>query len=294
MRQLILPGGWDGGPTCAIVGREARRLLSVLRLGPGDELPALGPDGRRYDCVIVSASRSELRLSVREAAGQGSGYLPDVRGAAGKAQREGVASSAALGAADGGATAVGSGAGTGERAPLPRLVLAVGLLKGSRLDEAVRAAAEAGVTAVVPLVTERAQARDGGEARMERLRRVAAEALGQSGSPVATRVEGPMDLDSFLAAYPADGTRRLGLYFHEAPLAQASLHRYCSGGPEEIAAFVGPEGGLGDGERERLAAAGYRPAWLGPAVLRAETAAVFAVASLRIVCLERYAWSVRE
>lgn len=288
MRQLILPGGWDGGPTCSISGREARRLISVLRLGPGDELPALGPDGRRYDCVILSASRSELRLSVSEAAGPGSGYLPDVRGSSGKARQEDAAPSDTLNGA------IDSTAAPEYRASVPRLVLAVGLLKGSRLDEAVRAAAEAGVAAVVPLVTERSQARDGGGARVERLRRVAAEALGQSGSPVATRVEEPMDLAAFLAAYPADGTRRLGLYFHEAPLAQVSLHRYCSDGPEEIVACVGPEGGLGDGERERLTAGGYRPAWLGPAVLRAETAAVFAVASLRIVCLERYAWSVRE
>jgi 16S rRNA (uracil1498-N3)-methyltransferase len=42
--------------------------------------------------------------------------------------------------------------------------------------------------------------------------------------------------------------------------------------------LVGPEGGWTDSERQAAAAAGWRTAWLGPQVLRAETAALAAVA----------------
>ena len=84
------------------------------------------------------------------------------------------------------------------------------------------------------------------------------------------------------------------MFFHEAPLAQASIHRYCTGVHEEIVACVGPEGGFDDAEIRALYKGGFLPAWLGPTVLRAETAAVFAVASLRIVCLERSSWSMTE
>lgn len=247
----------------------------MLRLGPGDALPAIGPDGRAYDCVIESLDRSGLDLRVTPAAAERPAYLPDVRGGAQ--------------ALDTGAARPGSGA-----PGLPRFVLAVAMLKGSKLDEVVRAATEAGASAIVPLATSRSMGLEGGAARLGRLRRVIDEALGQSGAPVATRLEPPRSFEAFRADYPVDGATRLGLYFHEAPLAQASLHRYCSVDADEIVACVGPEGGWSDEERRSLAESGYEPAWLGPTVLRAETAAVFALASLRIICLERSAWLMRE
>ncbi|HQO66280.1 MAG TPA: RsmE family RNA methyltransferase, partial [Spirochaetales bacterium] len=64
--------------------------------------------------------------------------------------------------------------------------------------------------------------------------------------------------------------------------------------PDEIVACVGPEGGFDDTEVGALSDSGYKAAWLGPTVLRAETAAIFAVASVRIVCLERPSWSTTE
>ncbi|HPE88605.1 MAG TPA: RsmE family RNA methyltransferase [Spirochaetia bacterium] len=280
MRQFVLPGRWDGGPACELEGRDARRLLSVLRLSPGDSFPAIGPDGAPYSCRIESAGRGRLTLSVAPDPGSlaSAGYRPDVR-----AGRPAPA-----------AAVTGGPPPAGTAAAAPRLILAVGLLKGSKLDDVVRIAAEAGVEAVVPLCTARSLPRDHADGRVERLRRVAAEAIGQSGSRVATRVESPATVAELCAARPAGAGGRLGLFFHEAPLAQSSIHRYCTDVPDEIVACVGPEGGFDDAEVGALSDGGYEAAWLGPTVLRAETAAIFAVASLRIVCLERSSWSTTE
>jgi len=283
VRQLVLPASWDGGPTCEVRGREATRLGAVLRLVPGDGFPAIGPDGSLYDCIITTMGRDLAAFSVtKAAAADGTGYKPDVRGG-----RAAADDSAAKPAGD------GDGVRTPMlRTPMPRITLAVGLLKGSKMDDVARAATEAGVSTILPLITSRSVPMEHAAGRIERLRRVVSEALGQSGSSTPTRLAEPVTISGLRAVSPPEPGRRLGLFFHESPLAQSSIHRYCTIVPDEIVACVGPEGGFDDDEVRALAEGGFMPAWLGPTVLRAETAAVFAVASLRIVCLERSSWSM--
>lgn len=281
MRQFILPASWDGGPACEISGREAHRLATVLRLGPGDSFPALGPDGASYHCTIASAGHGSVLLSVTKAEPTATGYKPDVRAGAATPRTRGSSYEVA-GTAAPGAT------------PVPRLRLAVGFLKGSGLDDVVRVAAEAGVAEVIPLVTDRSVPMEHTAGRVKRLRRVVAEALGQSGSPIPTKVADAVQLRDLCARSPVADGGIMRLCFHEMPLAQASIHRYCTDKLEGIFACVGPEGGFSDAELGALTGAGFQPAWLGPTVLRAGTAAIFAIASIRIVCLERSSWSVIE
>jgi 16S rRNA (uracil1498-N3)-methyltransferase len=47
---------------------------------------------------------------------------------------------------------------------------------------------------------------------------------------------------------------------------------------DSVALLVGPEGGWTDREREQIASAGWRPVSLGAEILRAETAAIAALA----------------
>jgi 16S rRNA (uracil1498-N3)-methyltransferase len=129
---------------------------------------------------------------------------------------------------------------------------------------------------------------------MERLRRVVSEAIGQSGSSTPTLVSESMSIERLCSAFPPSPERRIGIFFHETPLAQGTIHRYCSGILEEMVICIGPEGGFDNDEVAYFGNSGFVPAWLGPTVLRAGTAAVFAIASLRIVCLERSAWSMIE
>jgi 16S rRNA (uracil1498-N3)-methyltransferase len=294
VRQFVLPETWDGAPTLRLEGREARRLTAVLRLAVGDAFPAIGPDGAAYECSIEETGQDGTLISLRALAGRPTeaGRLPDVRSG-----RRGAEASPADARRPGVSDRRSSDATPESVYPsprLPRLVLAVGFLKGPKLDEAVRAATEAGVAEIVPLLTARSIPREHTAGRMGRLRRVVAEAIGQSGSGTPTRVSEPADIAELVARFKPEPGKRLGVFFHETPLAQASLHRYCTDVPDEIIACVGPEGGFGDDEIQALAAGGFVPAWLGPTVLRAETAAVFAIAALRIVCLERSSWSTIE
>lgn len=281
MRQLVLPDSWNGGPACTLSGSAARRLSSVLRMAPGDTLPALGPDGAAYRCTIVSIDKQQVSLAVTraESAAKAQGYKPDIRSSRTNGGRSDVAPSLVAEPA---------------LSAMPKLILAVALLKGSKLDEVVRAATEAGVSEIIPLATSRSVPREHAAGRIERLRRVAGEALGQSGSSISTKVSDPLSIHELCAGRAPVQGQRMGLFFHEAPLAQASIHRYCTDVPDELVACVGPEGGFDDEEIRFLADGGFLPAWLGPTVLRAETAAIFAIASLRVVCLERSSWSMTE
>lgn len=243
-------------------------------------MPALGPDGTAYSCTIIALDKQNVSLSVSRTAKNGTteGYKPDLRAShehAAQVQEKQPQAS------------------TGS-ATLPRFILAVALLKGSKLDEVTRAATEAGVSSIIPLVTSRSVPREHAAGRIERLRRVATEALGQSGSCIPTKVTEPLSIAGLCQKFSPVQGKRMGFFFHEAPLAQASLHRYCTVVPDELVACVGPEGGFDDDEIQVFTKNGFMPAWLGSTVLRAETAAIFAIASLRIVYLERSSWSVTE
>lgn len=149
------------------------------------------------------------------------------------------------------------------REPPLEISLLVALLKGDKLADVVRAGSELGVSRFVPLVTERSVPREMGRAKLERLRRIAVEAAKQSGRTRPALVEEPRglaDLEAVsfgLLADPRAGT----------PLSAVSW-------PEAgaVALVSGPEGGFTTSEVEHLVGLGYGPVYLGPRILRAETA----------------------
>ncbi|HKU62522.1 MAG TPA: RsmE family RNA methyltransferase [Gemmatimonadales bacterium] len=150
------------------------------------------------------------------------------------------------------------------------LTLAVGAGDRDRFAWLVEKAVELGVTRVVPLETERtagvaSRLRAG---QIDKLRRVAVEALKQCGAAWACEISEPMSLDRFVAQAP-EGARWLADAGGEAAAALDAA-------PATI--VVGPEGGLTPDEMARLGAAGYRSLVLGPFTLRFETAALAAAA----------------
>ncbi len=162
-----------------------------------------------------------------------------------------------------------------------RLVLAVSALKGDRMDLVVQKATELGVTEIWPVITFRtdAAARPALQgSRSERWERVAAGAAEQCGRAVVPRVAPTIALDGLLAR-PFDGTRAVLLETAGHPaLPSLPLGAACS-----LLLLVGPAGGFEPSEAEQLHAAGFLPASLGPRMLRAETAAVAAVAIAQAV-----------
>lgn len=108
----------------------------------------------------------------------------------------------------------------------------------------------------------------------EKARRRALAAVKQSGSAWAPEIVSPAPLDERLAGLDGAGPR---VVLDPAGPPLAAVLDGWSGGPAAVV-LVGPEGGLDDSERSACASAGFRPASLGPTVLRFETAAVAALA----------------
>lgn len=257
MRQFVLPQDWPGGTGCVLTGEAARYLASVLRLSPGDRFPGLDREGRRYELEIRAVEPGRVDLAVR----------PEPR----------------------------SGEGRPGIPILPRLVLVQALPKGRKMDLVVRQAAEAGVARIVPVESSRSVARisdeGGAAAKRARWERIVREALQQSGSSLRTEVDIPRPFPELPDILGTDTPGRVGLYFHETPLDGAALHRYLSGEPGQVVACVGPEGGFTMDEARFLDGLGFRPAHLGPTVLRTETAALYAVAAIQVILRERSSWT---
>jgi 16S rRNA (uracil1498-N3)-methyltransferase len=157
--------------------------------------------------------------------------------------------------------------------------LLVALAKGEKMDLVVQKTTELGVAAILPFEAERSVVRldaERGEERARRWRRIAEEAARQCGRADVPEVAVPATLARALAAVP----RSHALHLLLAPGAGAAR----PAGPAVAAAplghaiVVGPEGGLSPGEVAACLAAGARVTSLGPRTLRAETAAIVAVA----------------
>lgn len=169
--------------------------------------------------------------------------------------------------------------------PAAPVRLFLGLAEWGRLDTAVEKAVELGAGEVVLFTSERAgRVPDAAawERRRERLGRVAAAAARQSGRAPLGRVRGLVPFGDVITAIPA-GEGYLIDPRGDAPLLSAL--RADDGPDARIAVVVGPQAGFSEGEVDLARRAGVPVCTLGPAILRAETAAICAVA-LAAACRE--------
>ncbi len=179
--------------------------------------------------------------------------------------------------------------------PFPAITLFQCIPKGKKLDLIVRQAVELGVSRVVPVVSRFSVPRwESPEEKIQRLQRIAKEAAQQCGSLEVPEILAPLSLNAIIELFPPAEPDRLGLFFHQAPLARTTLHQYLSIYRKEIALVIGPEGGLSEEEVSYLQQGGFFPAYLGPSVLRTETAPVFALAAVQILLLEKAAWKLQQ
>jgi len=167
------------------------------------------------------------------------------------------------------------------------IVLYQGLLKGSKLDSIVRQVTEAGVTSIVPVISRytivKMDGKDEGN-KVERWRRIAREAVQQSGRVSLPEIGNPVALQSL------KGIEGTTFFFHQEPVAGKSLHQYLFDCSEKINILIGPEGGFAQEEISWLLASGFLPVFLGDTVLRADTAAIYAIAAIKTILLEKKDW----
>src|SRR5579863_2147036 len=151
-------------------------------------------------------------------------------------------------------------------------------LKHARLDYMAQKAVEMGVRRLRPVMTRRTQA---SRVNLDRLRANAIEAAEQCGVIWLPEILGEVSLPEALADWPAD--RLLVFCDEEAEIADPleALNRV-GDGSDLLALLIGPEGGFEDGEREAiLRLPNVVRLSLGPRILRADTAAVAALAHIQ-------------
>jgi 16S rRNA (uracil1498-N3)-methyltransferase len=153
-------------------------------------------------------------------------------------------------------------------------------LKHARLDYMVQKAIEMGAAALQPVLTRYTQA---SRVNTERMRANVVEAAEQCGILSIASVAEPMPLERFLSQRPAD---RLLIFCDEAAEVQDPL-KSLQGAREAgqgIDVLIGPEGGFAEEERALLL---RQPRILrlalGPRIMRADTAAVAALALVQAV-----------
>ncbi|MFN9918720.1 MAG: RsmE family RNA methyltransferase [Acidobacteriota bacterium] len=159
---------------------------------------------------------------------------------------------------------------------LPPIHLYAALYKFENFEWGIEKATELGVDHIIPVQTARSE--NGLDKavpkRLERWRRIALEASQQSRRTFLPEIHPLLSLRDALASAPG-----LRLFLDERrdapPLSTLTLPT------TPVSLLIGPEGGFTDEERSLALAANWAPLSLGPRILRAETAALAALALLR-------------
>ncbi|HET7707902.1 MAG TPA: 16S rRNA (uracil(1498)-N(3))-methyltransferase [Sphingomicrobium sp.] len=155
---------------------------------------------------------------------------------------------------------------TREAERMPDVWLAFAPVKRAQTDWLVEKATELGAAKLQPVITQRTVAE---RIRLDRLESIAVEAAEQCGRTMLPGIAEPIPLKALL-------TEGRMLYFADETGGEPAATAFK---PGQATILTGPEGGFTDTERAAIrAAANAVPVSLGPRILRAETAALAALA----------------
>jgi 16S rRNA (uracil1498-N3)-methyltransferase len=221
----------------------AARHVQVLRMQPGHTLTLFNGQGGEFSAEVQHMGRSDVRVVVGE--------------------HRDVECEAAV-----------------------QVHLAVGMPANERMDWLVEKATELGVYRITPLMTERSVIRLTGERaekKQAHWQAVAASASEQCGRNRVPLIDMPERLDVWLARQTTQVDVVHGVLSLHA--STQPLNALCDGAEKNAKSWVllnGPEGGLTDTEDTAARAKGFNALSLGERVLRAETAALGALALLTL------------
>ena len=169
-----------------------------------------------------------------------------------------------------------------EADPALPVTLAMTVFKFDRMEWAIEKATELGVAGIAPMIARRTEKHlaQAAEKRAERWRRIAHEAAQQARRSDVPLIHSPVALTERVRA--ASAATRIVLAEQErtttlrSALEAAVIEAQAEMPVLEIA--IGPEGGWAPEEEALFDANGWRAVSLGPRILRAETAAIAAMA----------------
>ena len=160
-----------------------------------------------------------------------------------------------------------------------KIMLAQCLLKADKMDMVVQKAVELGAVGVIPISSQNCVARydaKKGAARKDRWQKIADEAAKQCGRTALLKVRPIVTLGQFIADMQATDSSLV--FFYENENEQSAKAYLRSLKAKQIVLLVGPEGGFSLDEAKLIEEAGGKSVTLGPRILRAETAALTAIA----------------
>ena len=256
MRQYLLSKNYHGEETVSLSEKESRYLTKVLRYPLGTRFNGLDQNGKVYDLVLIDAQTLHASPAEHGKAKRESDTLPSVT-------------------------------------HLPRLHLLQCLCKGKKDDAIVRQATEIGAVSIT-FVQSRFCVSDASRksmkalmAKNDRYEAIIKEAVQQSGSAIPTQLTPKVLAINDIPSFCKDG---LGIFFHQAPRSQQQeLGSLLAQVPQDtdIYLLTGSEGGLSDEECALLEEGGMYPVLLKTNILRAETAAIYALAACQTLLQER-------
>lgn len=161
--------------------------------------------------------------------------------------------------------------------PKRRFILVQSLPKNPKMDYIIRASVEIGVSRIIPILGSRSIPKPPSEERLLRWRRIVKMAAEQSRRSHLPSIDPVRSLRDVLKE-----RFDLGIVLYEEE-RERGLRDIIKGSkdPQNIAIFVGPEGGFSQDEIRMMEGYGVLPCSLGKGILRVETASLVALSILR-------------
>lgn len=233
------------GELIRIVGPDVNHMKNVLRMKPGEEVLISDGTGKDYLCAVSDMESGTVTARIHSVNQEGR-ELPS------------------------------------------RIWLFQGLPKSDKMELIIQKAVELGAACIVPVATKNAVVKLDArkeEAKRKRWQAIAGSAAKQSKRSLMPEVMGVMTLNEAFDYIHREGFDvRLIPYEHEDGMdgSKFELSRVSPG--QNIAVFIGPEGGFDESEIDLALASGVRPVSLGRRILRTETAglAILSVLMMRL------------
>lgn len=166
--------------------------------------------------------------------------------------------------------------------PLVQTILFQSLIKGEKMEFVIQKGIEIGVTAIVPIITERCVVKIESDkkvkSKLERWQKIAEGAAKQSKRGIVPEIMPPMSFKEALS-YAKIHLEASCIPF-ENEHSHHIKHYLQNLSVQKIGIFIGPEGGFTDHEIEVAEAENVSPITLGRRILRSETAGLVTLANI--------------
>jgi 16S rRNA (uracil1498-N3)-methyltransferase len=158
--------------------------------------------------------------------------------------------------------------------PAAHITLALSIFKFDRMEWAIEKCTELGAGSIIPVIAQRTETHLASAARKrrERWQRLVLQASEQSRRSAPPEIADPVKLKEAIAV-----SARTRIVLSETETT-AMLRDVLPADSSDIVLALGPEGGWTDPELKQFQDGGWTSASLGPTILRAETAAIAALA----------------